>query len=120
MATDLQAAREYLQEADVAGWLTRDYRYTNPIFFAALGYQPSHLTRPVWLWIPAHGEPRVLAHDVDINRFERGDIEITAYSTRDAMLSTLRSLLPSSGKIAMDYSPMYELPRVARVDAGSV
>ena len=120
MATDLLAAREYLSSIGVAGWLTRDYRYTNPIFFAALGYRPPNLTRPVWLWVPADGEPRLLAHDVDVNRFERDDIEIIVYSNRDAMVATLRSLMPDHGKVAMDYSPMYALPRVARVDAGSV
>ena len=120
MATDLNAAREYLSSNNIAGWLTRDYRYTNPIFFAALGYQPNNLTRPVWLWIPADNEPRLLAHDVDVNRFEGNDIEISVYGNRDAMVSTLKSLLPDSGKVAMDYSPLYELPRVARVDAGSV
>ena len=66
MATDLQSARKYLNDIGVAGWLTRDYRYTNPIFFAALGYRPSNLTRPVWLWIPADSEPRLLAHDVTL------------------------------------------------------
>ena len=120
MATDLQAAREYLNNIGVAGWLTRDYRYTNPIFFAALGYRPSNLTRPVWLWIPADSEPHLLAHDVDVNRFERNDFEIMSYSSRVAMVSALESMLPNRGKVAMDYSPMFELPRVARVDAGSI
>ena len=120
MATDLNAAREYLTNAGLSGWLTRDYRYTNPIFFAALGYEPPNLTRPVWLWIPANDDPTLLAHDVDVNRFERDDIKINAYSNRDSMVSGLRSLVPSGSKVAMDYSPMYELPRVARVDAGSI
>ena len=120
MATDLNAAREYLTKNGISGWLTRDYRYTNPIFFAALGYQPHNLTRPVWRWSPDQDEPRLLAHDVDVNRFERDDIDISIYSSRDAMVSTLKSMLPDRGKIAMDYSPLYELPRVARVDAGSV
>ena len=120
MATDLNAARDFLSNDGIAGWLTRDYRYTNPIFFAALGYTPPNLTRPAWLWIPADGEPRILAHDVDVNRFDQDVFEITVYSSRDAMLSELRSMLPDHGKIAMDYSPMYELPRVARVDAGSI
>ena len=120
MATDLNAAREFLTDNGLSGWLTRDYRYTNPIFFAALGYQPNNLTRPVWLWIPAQDEPRLLTHDVDAKRFERDDIGITVYSNRDAMVSSLKSSLPDHGKIAMDYSPLYELPRVARVDAGSV
>ena len=120
MATDLNAAREYLDNIGIAGWLTRDYRYTNPIFFAALGYEPQNLTRPVWLWIPADGKPRVLAHDVDVNRFNRDGFDIIAYSSRDSMVSEMKSMLPMSGKVAMDYSPMYELPRVARVDAGSI
>ena len=120
MATDLNAAREYMTNGGLAGWLTRDYRYTNPIFFAALGYQPNNLTRPVWLWIPADNEPRILAHDVDLNRFDLDGIEAKPYSNRDAMVSLLRSLLPKNGAIAMDYSPMYELPRVARIDAGSI
>ena len=120
MATDLNAAREYLTNAGISGWLTRDYRYTNPIFFAALGYEPPNLTRPVWLWMPSDDEPKLLAHEVDVNRFERDDIEIVVYSNRDSMVSSLRSLIPSAGKVAMDYSPFYELPRVARVDAGSI
>ena len=120
MATDLKAAREYLGDIGIAGWLTRDYRYTNPIFFAALGYTPPNLTRPAWLWIPADGEPQILAHDVDVNRFELDTFEVAVYGSRDAMVSELKSMLPSHGKVAMDYSPMYELPRVARVDAGSV
>ncbi len=120
MATDLKAAREFLTQNGISGWLTRDYRYTNPIFFAALGYQPDNLTRPTWLWIPDRENPRLLAHDVDVNRFDRDDIEITGYSNRESMVASLQSLLPDYGKVAMDYSSMYELPRVARADAGSV
>ncbi len=104
----------------ISGWLTRDYRYTNPIFFAALGYRPNNLTRPAWLWVPADGEPRVLAHDVDVNRFERDVPEISVYSNRRMMIDALRALLPNTGQVATDYSPMFELPRVARVDAGTV
>jgi Xaa-Pro aminopeptidase len=36
------------------------------------------------------------------------------------MVSELEAMLPSQGKVAMDYSPMSALPRVGRVDAGSV
>ena len=120
MATDLKAARDYLSDTGISGWLTRDYRYTNPIFFAALGYTPPNLTRPAWLWVPDDGDPRILAHDVDVNRFDPEIFDITAYSSRQTMVTELKSMLPRIGKVAMDYSPMYELPRVARVDAGSV
>ena len=120
MATDLAAAREFFSDNGIAGWLTRDYRYTNPIFFAALGYRPDNLTRPVWFWVSADEPPHLLAHDVDVNRFKPDHFHISSYSNREAMVSRLADMLPKSGKVAMDHSPMFELPRVARVDAGSI
>ncbi|MEE8046951.1 MAG: hypothetical protein V3T49_08925, partial [Dehalococcoidia bacterium] len=65
----LDDAREFLQSTGTDGWLTRDYRYTNPLFEAALGRHVEHLTRPVWLWIPSDGEPQLLAHEVYTGRF---------------------------------------------------
>ena len=121
----LDDARHYLQSTGIVGWLTRDYRYTNPVFEAALGRRVEHLTRPVWLWIPANGEPRLLAHEVDAGRFPEDSPEISAYGSREQMVNGLKSLLGdrthrSIAKVAMEYSPMYELPRVGRVDAGTI
>jgi Xaa-Pro dipeptidase len=116
----LDDARQFLQATGIAGWLTRDYRYSNPVFEAALGARVEHLTRPVWLWIPADGEPQLLAHEVDTGRFPEGSPSITSYGSRDQMVAGLKSLLNGAATIAMEYSPMYELPRVARVDAGTI
>ncbi|MCI0837966.1 MAG: aminopeptidase P family protein, partial [Chloroflexi bacterium] len=116
----LDDARHFLKSTGIDGWLTRDYRYTNPVFEAALGRRVEHLTRPIWLWIPANGEPRLLAHEVDAERFPEGSPEISAYGSREQMVAGLRSLLDGIRKIAMEYSPMYELPRVGRVDAGTI
>lgn len=123
-------ARHFLQVSGIAGWLTRDYRYTNPVFEAALGRRVEHLTRPVWLWIPADGDPRLLAHEVDAGRFPEDSPEISVYGSRDQMVSGLKSLLNAHARhgkathggvtVAMEYSPMYELPRVGRVDAGTI
>ena len=121
MATDLSSAREYMSGVGISGWLTRDYRYTNPIFFAALGYRPNNLTRPVWLWIPCDGDPRILSHEVDLKRFDVGGMEISGYRNRDEMIAGLRGFMPDDGgKVAMEYSGLYELPRVGWVDAGTV
>ena len=116
----LDDARHFLRSTGLDGWLTRDYRYTNPVFEAALGRRIEHLTRPIWLWIPANGGPRLLAHEVDAGRFPEGSPEISAYGSREQMVAGLRSLLDGIRKIAMEYSPMYELPRVGRVDAGTI
>jgi Xaa-Pro aminopeptidase len=116
----LDDAREFLQSAGIDGWLTRDYRYTNPVFEAALGKRVGHLTRPVWLWIPSNNEPQILAHEVDSARFPADSPEITAYGNRDQMIAGLKAFVGSASKVAMEYSPLYELPRVGRVDAGTI
>ena len=116
----LDDARQYLQSSGTDGWLTRDYRYTNPVFEAALGRRVEHVTRPVWLWIPADGDPQLLAHEVDTGRFPDDSPEITAYGSRVQMVEGLKSLLNGASRVAMEYSPLYELPRVGRVDAGTI
>lgn len=113
-------AQVYLQASGIDGWLTRDYRYTNPVFESALGYRVDHLTRPVWLWIPSSGKPRLLAHDVDTGRFPETSPNVTGYANRLQMVEQLSKMVGSASKVAMEYSPLYELPRVGRVDAGTV
>ncbi len=113
-----------MQSAGIDGWLTRDYRYTNPIFWQAFGEHIDNVTRPVWLLIPAEGAARLLAHDVDTGRFDSFDGVLDGYSNRQSMLAGLESLLQSAGsgspRIAMEYSELYQLPRVGRVDAGTI
>ena len=120
MTTTIQAAQEFIRASGLRGWLTRDYRYTNPVFPAALGTHVDHLTRPVWLYIPGDGDPVVIAHEVDAGRFPPGSPSVRRYGNRDSMVAALRDALPRSGQVAMEYSPMYELPRVGRVDAGTI
>jgi Xaa-Pro dipeptidase len=119
-ANSLDDARHFLQSAGIDGWLTRDYRYTNPIFEAALGRRVEHITRPVWLWIPANSEPHLLAHEVDIEHFPSDSPRVTPYGNRSQMISGLKAGLRGAKIVAMEYSHLYELPRVGRIDAGTI
>ena len=116
----LDDARHFLQSSGIDGWLTRDYRYSNPVFEAALGRRVGHLTRPIWLWIPSNGDPQLLTHEVDAGRFPADSPTITSFGNRDQMVAGLKNLIGSASQVAMEYSPLYELPRVGRVDAGTV
>ena len=120
MTNTIESAQEFIRASGLRGWLTRDYRYTNPVFLSALGTHVDHLTRPVWLYIPGDGDPVVIAHEVDAGRFPPGSPSVRRYGNRDSMVDALRDALPRSGQVAMEYSPMYELPRVGRVDAGTI
>ena len=122
-----QDAQEFLTREQLRGWLIHDYRGSNPIFrqvIAPLG----HVTRPCLLYIPARGIPTLLVHHVDAGKFapQPGEpdstppIELAIYRNRQTMVESLRQVLSGAARVAMEYSPNNELPRVSRVDAGTV
>ncbi len=94
-------AQEYMRERDISGWLLYDYRGLNPIFADTVG-SVGHVTRPVWLWIPASGGPRLLLSFVDQSRFDHLDLDTTLFINRWDMIDKLGELLGlSSGGAAL-------------------
>ena len=124
-------AQEYLRAQNISGWLLYDYRNMNPIFWDTVG-QIANVTRPCWLWIAADEPPRLLVSYVDQGRFTHLGIETTLFVSRQDMtakLGEILNLLPLGGRIeeganppriAMEYSPQGALPRVSRIDAGTL
>ena len=119
----LDDAREYLQAEDLPGWLIYDYLGCNPVL-AQVAQPSGHVTRPVFLFVPVAGSPRLLTHHVDAGKFanagEGSDLEQLVYSSRVTLESALQDTLSGCGRVAMEYSPRNGLPRVSRVDAGTV
>ncbi|MDA1258574.1 MAG: M24 family metallopeptidase [Chloroflexi bacterium] len=124
----LAGAREYLDRSGVDGWLLEDYRGSNPILWNLIG-NVAHVTRPCWFLVPAGSEPILLAHEVDAGRFAamieqagNGGVEIRLrrFGSRSQMLAGLGDMLAGLSRVAMEYSPEAALPRVGRVDAGTV
>ena len=101
------------------GWLLYDYRDINPIFAQLLG-PISMLTRPVFLYISSVGDTLLLAHHVDAGRLSHLGHQVLVYSDRNSMSSNLANMLKGQKRIAMEYSPKANLPRVSRVDAGTL
>jgi Xaa-Pro aminopeptidase len=115
----LKDARERMSSVGISGWLLYDYHNANPIFWDTVGHVPN-VTRPCWLWVPATGEARLLVSYVDQGRFIHLGLPSSVFVSRGEMVAGLKTLLPSGGKIAMEYSPLSELPRISRVDAGTL
>jgi len=113
------AAQEYLSQERIPGWLVYDYRQANPIFWLVISAS-GHVTRPCYFYLPAQGEPTLLVHHVDAGKFADSGVRVSVYSSRDSMLAALGGLLSGVSKVAMEYSPENTLPRVSRVDAGTV
>ena len=124
-------AQEYLRAQDIDGWLLYDYRDMNPIFWDTVGSIPN-VTRPCWLWIAADAPPQLLVSYVDQGRFTHLGIATTLFVSRQDMTAKLGDILnplPSRDRIeneakppriAMEYSPQGALPRVSRIDAGTL
>ena len=119
----INASQEFLAAEGLPGWLVYDYRGLNPIFRQVI--TPSgHVTRQCFFFIPASGEPRLLVHHVDAGKFAASGVDLVIYSSRESMVEGLQGILKgpenSPLQVAMEYSPQNALPRVSRVDAGTV
>ncbi|MBI2935405.1 MAG: M24 family metallopeptidase [Chloroflexi bacterium] len=119
LPSPIDQAQEYLRRHRLPAWLLYDYRGMNPVFWAVVG-PVSHVTRPCWFLIPARGEPRLLVHHVDAGRFAPLGLPMTVFTSRRGMVASLKGLARGFKTVAMEYSPLGELPRASRVDAGTV
>ncbi|MBT98389.1 MAG: hypothetical protein CL902_07165 [Dehalococcoidia bacterium] len=114
-----RTAQEYLTQEGIPGWLVYDYRHANPVFWLVIS-SSGHVTRPCYFYLPAQGYPSLLVHHVDAGKFADSGVNVLVYSSRDSMLAALGELLSGVSHVAMEYSPENTLPRVSRVDAGTV
>lgn len=116
---DLQAAQFYMKQHEIDGWLMFDFRGNNPVLWNALGgVQPT--SRRNFLYIPKEGDPVCLVHVIDSLLFADAPFAKLEYLTWNQMEDALESLLRSSVRVAMEYSPGGALPMHAFVDAGTV
>lgn len=112
-------AKEHLRSEGIDGWLLHDYRGMNPIFWDTVG-TIANVTRPCWLWVPIKGVPKLLVSYVDQGRFGDLGIETVLWVSRSQMITLLAELIKGAKTIAMEYTPGGSLPRVSKVDAGTV
>jgi Xaa-Pro aminopeptidase len=113
---DLQDA---LRSQGLDGWLIYDFRGSNPVL-AHFAPQARWTTRRVWMLIRRDGSPVVLVHFIDAPQFASLDAEVRVFRGREDMLRELSRLVGGLQRLAMEYSPMNELPVVSKVDAGAV
>ena len=112
-------AQKFLAGEGVPGWLIYDYLGCNPVL-GQVAPASGHVTRPVFLYVPAGGSPTLLTHHVDAGKFADAGVNAIVYSSRATLESALRDTLAGASSVAMEYSPRNGLPRVSRVDAGTV
>lgn len=118
MRSEFKAAQEFMRANRIDAWLLYDFRGNNQVFKRLMGAR--HTTRRAILYVPAVGEPRLLAHAIDFTQFDGAEIERDRYLRWQEIPVWLGRLAESGGRFAMEYSAGNALPVVSIADAGFV
>jgi Xaa-Pro aminopeptidase len=120
LASRADRINDELDQSTADGWLIYDFRGSNPAFGRLLGAALPSSTRRAFLYVPRHGEARLLIHHVDAGNFARLGLEVQPYGGRAEMLHKLEMLLAGVRRVLMEYSPGNAIPYVSRVDGGTL
>jgi Xaa-Pro dipeptidase len=118
---NLERIQEALRAEMCDGWLFYDFRKSNPIAYQVLELPLDEMyTRRWFYFVPADGTPTALVSAVEAHVLRSLPGTRLVFHTWQEMHAQLRTLLPGSGRIAMEYSPMNAIPYISRVDAGTL
>src|SRR5690242_15830466 len=120
-ATRLAEIQQALREQQMDGWLFYDFRRNNPIAYRVLDLvADGPFTGRWYYWIPAQGEPQRIVSAIEAANLDSLPGTSIVYRDRHELAAALAHVLEGHTRIAMEYSPLGELPVVSRVDAGTV
>ena len=112
-----------LQAAKLDGWLFYDFRGSDPLAprILRLGEHASG-SRRWFYYIPASGEPTKIVHSIERAKLDALPGKRLVYRGWEEQHSHLRETLSAKKpmRIAMQYSPMNDVPYMSRVDAGTI
>lgn len=112
-------AQEFMRSRGIDAWLVHDFRGSNSIL-AQLLPGKRFLTRRVTLVIPATGDPTLIVSHIDASSFKGVDVARRLYLAWREYHAALREAVAGARRVAMEYSPMGDLPVVGVVDAGTL
>lgn len=122
---DIQQA---LRDAGLGGWLFYDFRRSDPLSYRILLLDQTKFASRRWFYfVPTEGEPTKVVHRIEPEKLDALPGRRLVYLRWQQLHSHLRDALSTAGgpsgalpRVAMQYSPMGDIPYVSRVDAGTV
>ena len=125
-AERVTAIQTALRAAKLDGWLFYDVRASDPLAprILMLGEDASG-SRRWFYYIPASGEPTKIVHSIERSKLDPLPGKRLVYRGWEEQRERLRETLGSPEKekrlrVAMQYSPMNDIPYISRVDAGTI
>jgi Xaa-Pro dipeptidase len=118
---DLASVQSALQAAKLDGWLLYDFRGLNVLARRILDIPADAILSRRWFYfVPAHGEPRKLVHQIEPHALEGVPGTVERYLRWQELEASVASLLRGCRRVAMEYVPRNANPYISRVDAGTV
>ncbi len=117
---DLDAIQSELRKANLDGWLFYDHHHRDPIAYRVLKIAPAMCTRRWYCLVPASGGPIRLVHRIESGNLDGVPGALRLYSSWTEQRDHLRQMLEGKRRIAMQYSPLNDIPYVGLVDAGTI
>jgi len=117
---ELDLIQSTLRENGLDGWLFYDHHRRDPIAYRVLKINPPMCTRRWFYLIPAEGNPSKLVHRVERHNLAGLPGHEIEYSTWKEQHEGLNKVLEGKKRIAMQYSPLNNIPYVGLVDAGTI
>src|SRR5947208_10912543 len=120
---EIQAA---LREAKLDGWLFYDFRHSDPLAYRILKLDEKMFASRRWFYyIPASGEPVKIVQSIEQFKLDSLPGRKLVFRGWQELHARLREVLTaptkeSKRRVAMQYSPMNDIPYISRVDAGTI
>jgi Xaa-Pro dipeptidase len=113
-----------LQAAKIDGWLFYDFRGSDPLALRILKLDEHAVGSRRWFfYVPATGECVKIVHRIEPAKLDALPGKRQEYSSWKEQHAALRAALTGTNKkprIAMQYSPMNDVPYMSKVDAGTI
>ncbi len=121
MMMDLKAIQEALTDKGVDGWLFYDFHNRDHLAYRILGLDFEKMTSRRWFYyIPASGEPVRLVHRVEMSKLDSLPGQKVYYHPWVELHQKLKEMLGDQKTIAMQYSPLNNIPYTSIVDGGTI
>src|SRR5215470_17315428 len=120
---EIQAA---LREAKLDGWLFYDFRHSDPLAYRILKLDEKMFASRRWFYyVPASGEPVKIVQSIEQFKLDSLPGKKLIFRGWRELNDRLGEVLtaPAKGskrRVAMQYSPMNDIPYISRVDAGTI
>ena len=119
---EIQAA---LRSSKLDGWLFYDFRHSDPLAYRVLKLDENMgVSRRWFYYIPASGEPVKIVQSIEQFKLDVLPGKKLIFRGWRELHQRLREALgekrDKAKRIAMQYSPMNDIPYMSRVDAGTI